>query len=137
MSMCVFAKKPSSSHLQDNLKKLKWFITKHTFNQKSRITALCARYRQHLAILMKTFLNPPESEAFLNSLGWGSVLACEGNAGSLVAKCETHLNFIIDTHAGKKKKKNEEMRVVLQPLFKCNDNSTGKKTVDKQITSEY
>lgn len=64
MSMCVFAKNPSSSHLQDNLKKLKWFITEHTFNQKSRITALSAWYRQHLTILMKTSLNPPESEAF-------------------------------------------------------------------------
>lgn len=65
MHFCL--EKTSSSSLQDNLKKLKWFITKHTFNQKSRIAAFWAQHQQHSAISMKTF-HPPGLEHY--SIPW-------------------------------------------------------------------
>lgn len=100
MSMCVFAKKLSLSNLRDDLKSLSDLSLSTYFNQKSRISALCAWYRQHLAILMKTSLKPQDLRKlfsipmvrvqFLHE--WSECCLPSGNL-------RTHLDYLMETPA--------------------------------------
>lgn len=98
MPMCVFAIKLWLSNLQDDLKSLSDLLPSTYFNRKSRISALCAWYWQHLAILMKTSSNPQDLRKLFSIPmvraqclhEWGGCRFPSGNV-------RTQLNYLMET----------------------------------------